>query len=330
MTIKTAPISKFLPGLVLALSTLAFAQPSFAQATLALTAIPPRLQIEVRPGKVAVKEIKVRNETAVDQFVTIKKKDFIVTDNLGTPKILSDSEDLNNRWAASSWIQVSPMSLKLKPGETKSLTLTVIAPDNALPGGHYAVVLHSPTTSSETKGTAAKVETNVGTLVYITVPGKIKQSALLNEFTAPAFQEYGPVEFNSTIENLSDIHIAPQGSITVTNMLGGKVADLTLDETNIFPLTSRSFKNVLDKKFLFGRYKAQLTANYGTAGGVLLGTLFFWVLPWRLILVLLTIIAVIIALFLINKNKPQNGSSGKIEELEAEIEELKNKYKDRK
>lgn len=297
-----------------------------------LSAIPPRLDMEeVKPDQTKTVSIKVRNESTETKTINVSLRDFVVTDNQGTPTFLESTNTESNRWAASSWIQVSPTSVTLKPGETKGLTLTVMPPANALPGGHYTAVVYSPESGS-INSTGASVQTNVGTLVYITVPGDINQSATIQSFTAPKFSEFGPVNFKSTIKNSSDIHIQPVGSITVTNWLGGQTAKLTLDQTNIFPYTTRNFENTLDKKWLFGRYKATLNAVYGTAGGVVAATIFFWVIPWRLLILAAAGIGIIIALILILKNKPKKTklttSSNEVAELEKELEALKKKYKD--
>lgn len=301
-----------------------------AQSTSGISAIPPRLEITAQPGKTTSKEIKIRNESNVERILSTSVKDFIVTDDKGTPIQLDSNASQNNRWAASSWIQISETKFKLKAGETKSLILTVIVPDNALPGGHYAMVLHSPKNETVLTQTGSAVETNVGTLVYVTVPGNIKQNAQVKDFSAPKFLEFGPVNFTSSISNLSDIHITPDGIIAITNWFGGNTANLALEKTNIFPNTSRIFTNTLDKKWLFGRYKAQIQAGYGTAGGSLASTVFFWIIPWRLIILILVFVALIIALIILNKNKPRRQSVETVEDLEKELEDLKNKYKDNK
>ena len=301
-----------------------------AQSSFGLSAIPPRLEIVVEPGEHATKEIKVRNESKTEKFITVNTKDFIVKDNQGTPIPLENVSEKDNRWAASSWIQVSPSKLVLKPGETKSLMLTVVAPENALPGGHYAMVLHTPTNDATLAGTGAAIEANVGSLVYVTVPGDIKQNAQVKEFAAPGFSEYGPIDFKSTIENLSDVHITPRGQITVKNMFGTTTAQLPLEETNIFPYTERSFENLLDKKWLFGRYQAQLNAAYGTTGGLLTATVFFWVIPWKLITFALALVALFVLLFSILRNKGQGGKpTPPAPPTEPDLENLKNKYRDK-
>ena len=301
-----------------------------AQSALGLSAIPPRLEITVNPGQTITKTIKVRNESKLEKIITTDIKDFIVVDNSGTP-LQVDSQDLSNRWAASSWIQVSANKLKLKPGETRSLSVTVIAPDDALPGGHYAMILHSPGNDTVLSQTGAVIQANVGTIVYITIPGNINEAAQIKDFSTPSFSEYGPIPFTATITNLSDIHISPQANILVTNFLGLKTANLALDSINIFPYTSRQFTALLNKQLLMGRFKAIWSAAYGTTGQIATSTIFFWVIPYKLVITLVAILTIIILIIKLKKISKQEmeQSQPKIVELEQELETLKKKYKDR-
>jgi hypothetical protein len=304
-----------------------------AQSALGLSAIPPRLEITIEPGKTITKEIKIRNESNITRFITTDSRDFIVTDDSGTPVQLENLDATTNRWAAAGWIHISPSTFKLTPGETKSLMVTVIAPEDALPGGHYAMVLHSPKNESVLSETGSFIETNVGTLVYITVPGNITENAQVRDFSAPNFSEYGPIPFKTIIANLSDIHITPAGSIAIKNWFGGKTADLALETVNIFPNTSREYQNILSKKWLFGRYSATLNAGYGTTGQALAATVFFWVIPWKLILLLtVALILVIIIVKLVSSKPPKSNvnTDAQVDKLEAELESLKRKYQDRK
>ncbi len=301
-------------------------QNAFAQSSLGLSAIPPRLEIIAKPGETITKIIKVRNESKLEKIISTNIKDFIVIDNDGTP-LQVDDQDLSNRWAAASWIQVSNDKLKLKPGETRNLNVTVIVPDNALPGGHYAMILHSPNNDTLLSQTGAIIQTNVGTLVYITVPGNINESAKINDFSAPNFSEYGPINFKAVITNLSDIHITPQAFIKVTNLLGLKTANLALNTINIFPYTSREFTATLNKQLMLGRFKAVLTAAYGNTGQIATSTIFFWVIPYKLIITLVAILTIII--LIIKLKQISQPSSPKIEQLEHELETLKKKYQDR-
>ena len=327
---KTIKITTLL--LLLATNYSLLANPVNAQSTEGLSAIPPRLELTVKADGVASQIIKVRNESSKEKNITISIEDFVVNDDIGTPTIITSTKE-DNRWAASSWIQVSPSSVKLKGGETKTLTLTVMPPANALPGGHYAMVLHSPDNQvSIVDSTGASIQTKVGTLVYITIPGNIRQSATVKDFTAPKFSEFGPIDFKTIIQNLSDIHIKPAGNITITNMFGLRTDQIAFnaDGVNIFPGKVRDFQNQLAKKWLFGRYKAELNAAYGTAGGIATAAIFFWVIPWRFLILIGTAIVIIIVIILALKKKTggKKESAEKVDELEKELETLKKKYKD--
>ena len=297
-----------------------------------LSAIPPRLEVTVKADGVTTQTIKVRNESSQEKNISVSVADFIVNDNIGTPSIISVT-DSDNRWAASGWIQISPSSFKLKGGETKALSLIITPPVNALPGGHYAMVIHSPDDQvSISDSTGAAIQTKVGTLVYITIPGNITQNAVIKNFSAPKFLEFGPVDFSTTIQNLSDIHIKPAGNITITNMIGMKsYVQFNKTGVNIFPGKTRDFENQLNKQWLFGRYKAELDASYGTAGGVATAVVFFWVIPWRFLILVGVAIAVIITTIVILRKKTgsKKQEEEKVNELEKELEALKKKYKDR-
>ena len=323
-------MKKIIFYLILVTSFQLLVSPVLGQSALGLSAIPPRLEITLLPGQTITKEIKIRNESKTDRTINTSSKDFIVTDSDGTPVQLEGLTEVNNRWAASNWVHVSPSNFKLKPGETRSLMLTIIAPDDALAGGHYSVILHSPNNESVLTETGSFIETNVGTLVYITIPGDIKEEARVTKFDAPNFSEYGPIPFKTIIANLSDIHITPAGSIAIKNWFGGKTADLPLEITNIFPSTSREFQNKLNRKWLFGRYSATINAGYGTTGQALAATIFFWVIPWRIIILILVALVLTYVIFkLIRTRQPPMASNDQVEELEKELEALKKKYKDR-
>jgi len=316
MKTKTAPIV-FPLSLLFVFSTLITPKTVLGQASLGVTAIPPRLEITLNPGDVEVREIKVRNESNGERIMTTQISDFIVNNNTGTPVQIDGTDPKYTRWAASNWITVQSTTNRLKGGETKNLQVTIAVPEDAA------------------------ISTHVGTLVYVTVSGNIKQDAKIKEFIAPSFSEYGPIDFKTTIQNLSDVHISPVGNIEIQNMFGFKSASLKLEDTNIFPYVDREFFNTFpekkdgekdSRKILFGRYKASLTAAYGTAGGVLTAYLFFWVLPWRFVIFSISTIGIIVAIIVLIKKNKQNKpiSKDKIEELEHELESLKNKYKDTK
>jgi len=220
-----------------------------AQTITKVVAMPPRLEVEVEPGEVTQKIIKVRNESDTELGIQVQVYDFIVADDQGTP--VPVNEEVSARWAASNWIQVSPTKFVLKAGETKELDLVIITPENAAPGGHYAVVFYQPIAGNDRlQGSASFIAPNVGTLLYLIVPGKIKEEAFVRRLEIPRFSEFGPIKITTEIENLSDIHIKPLGVIRIYNWLNRLSTTLKLEEQNIFPGRSRIYHNTWERKWL--------------------------------------------------------------------------------
>ncbi|MFZ5366531.1 MAG: hypothetical protein ACOZBZ_04620 [Patescibacteria group bacterium] len=290
--------------------------PRFARAqTQIFTAIPPRLEVKVKPGEFVQKTIQFRNEGDETAYLAVVAKDFIVKDTAGTPEFVG--AQVSGRWAASSWIRLSPTSVAVAPKQTVNIVVSANVPLDALPGGHYAGVLYqskgTPPRIGAGTGAGTAIQQVVGTLVYFTVEGPVTERALVKLFDAPKFLEFGPVKFTTEILNLSDLHLAPKGTITVRNMLGKVTTVMPLEERNIFPSASFIYQNTWNAKYLLGRYRADLSASYGTTGQVLLATLYFVVFPVRIALaiVLAIVIAILIVLFLRRRQKEK-------EELEEE------------
>lgn len=264
-----------------------------AQSAITLTAIPPRTEIKAKPGETVQQTIKIRNDTDTELVTLSEIRDFIVVDDSGTP--MPVEEDVSGRWSLASWVSMAPVRNILQPKEIAIIHLVITVPEDALPGGHYAMVLHTPASDSLINaGSSTEIAQKVGTLVYLMVEGLITEKAQLVKFEPDKyFKEYGPVDFKAIIKNLSDIHIKPIANIAVYNMIGQNSALLNLDEVNIFPFKSRSFQSQFPGKWHLGRYKAVLTASYGTQGNKLTGVVYFWIIPWKLILLLVLILTLV-------------------------------------
>jgi hypothetical protein len=292
------------------------------------TIVPPRLDLLADPGQTLTADLKVINDTDSVQNYTVVVDDFIVTDNQGTPIPVSSA--VSGRWSLKNWVQ-TPNFVPVDPHQSQVVKITISVPKNAYAGGHYAMVTYQPNGDAkpgDQKKTASIIAQRTGTLVYVTVNGPITQNAVLKSFTAPKFNEYGPVTFNGLVENQSETHINPSGSITIKDPLGQKVATLPVETGNIFPDVSREFSSVWNQKWGYGRYQAILNLTYGTAGGILTATIFFWLFPIRLIItVLVLIISLLTIIILLGKKnrRHQQELEKEVTELKKEIGEIENK-----
>jgi len=275
-----------------------------AQTSVSLAAIPPRLEISAQPGETIQETIKVRNDSETELVVKTEVEDFIVKDDQGTP--VPVKQEVSGRWSLASWVYLSPKQTILKPKTTQVISLVITVPADALPGGHYAMIVHSPLNEANLGGSGATIAQKVGTLIYLDVAGKINEDTNLLKFEAvPPLAEYGPIKLITQIQNLSDVHIKPIGQITISNLFSQKSASLPLEQVNIFPFQSRTYENEFSGKWHFGRYKAELEAAYGKSGQVVTGLIYFWIIPWKIITaaVLGLIIIIVLILIIAKKNK---------------------------
>lgn len=182
-------------------------------------------------------------------------------------------------------------------------------PLNARPGGHYAGALYQPVTTLSTgKDTGPAVEAQLGTLFSLDVAGPIHEQADVTKFmTEHGFYEYGPVSILTQITNRGDLHIKPLANITITDILGRRIAQIPLDEHNIFPLAARDFVNVFGQKWMFGPFTAKLVGTYGREGNLpLTATVTFWVIPWKVVVVIILLIVAAIMGYFYWRKKKQN------------------------
>ncbi len=282
---------------------LAFSSKAYAQAIRSFTIIPPTIEKKLSPGESEAGAVKIVNNSDEAVSFTVSLQDFIVEDTQGTPKILPPNT-LPRKYSAASWMSIDPNRFVLSPHEKQELNYFISVPKNGRPGGHYAAIIYNPDVGEAT-GVGTGVDTKVGTLVYIGVKGLINESGAVTKFLAPTLQEWGPVKILTQITNNGDLHIRPQGSISLFDMLGQRVQVQDLSEKNIFPGgVARDYQNSFGGKLMIGRYKASLLASYGRSNNLpLTATAYFWVLPWKLFLLLVLVIITAVLTFLYLKRR---------------------------
>ncbi len=283
----------------------------------AFVVIPPKLELTAKTGEVIADVIRLQNQTEGEVTVSVGMSDFIVRGKRGTVELV-DAETAGE-WALSQWLTLNTNTLVIPAGEQGSVSLTISVPEDALPGGRYASVYFSESGFAEEGQTATAVATEIRSLVLLRIEGPITEEALIRRFETPRFSEYGPIKFTTELANLGNFHIRPLGTISIKNIVGKTVANLDLEENNIFPGASREYENLWERKWLFGRYKATLSATYGEQNLPLTATIFFWVWPWKITLAAIgIIILIIILIFLIKHFKKRK----KMKPEEIEEEEL--------
>lgn len=307
-----------------------------AQQAINMTVSPPKQEINIKPGEETRIQIKFYNKSNEPLSGMIKKADFLVLDNIGSPTLF-DTMSSNNRFAASSWLTTSEDRVTIAANNQYVSTVTIKVPKDAYPCGKYASIYFEPTPPSIGGQTinvesASTVAFKLSSLIYFNVEGECKENAIVSKIQAPNFLEFGPIPVNIEVLNRSDYHITPQVAVSTSNMLNNQTDLKVLPQVNIFPDVARSYKVELGSKWMLGQYKIALNGGYGKTGKTLTAYTYIWIFPWRIsIVILLTLLVV----YLLGKsivdrmNKKSEMLEHEIEEEKAEIEKLREALKKR-
>jgi hypothetical protein len=264
---------------------------------------PPVLELNANPGEKVTVQIRVRNVTNGVLIAKGKADDFGAgTDESGQPKLLLD-ETGATRFSLKYWVSSVP-DLQLAPSELKTTIITIAVPSNAEPGGHFGVVRFTAV-PPDLNGTGVALSASVGTLLLMKVAGPITDKLSTAQFSTgsitkaglgwvdKSFFEEAPVDFLVRLKNEGSVHEKPKGNITITNMFGKKSKPVVVNQTggNVLPDSIRRFESSYKDKGLFGYYSATVNLTYAN-NQTLTAKTSFWVLPWKMILVVMSILVV--------------------------------------
>lgn len=191
----------------------------------------------------------------------------------------------------AEWIDIPNEEVIIPAEQTYSVPFSIAVPDNAAPGGHFAAILVG--TRSLTKSNApAQVETSqvVTSLVFLSVAGDIQERGAIRDFgTDKSIRETPTASFSLRFENQGNVHLQPQGDITIMNMWGKERGIIPINQTsqfgNVLPASIRNYTFEWTGDWSFadiGRYSAIATLAYGDQTRQFVNSkTTFWVIPWR-------------------------------------------------
>lgn len=297
-------------GLIVAASAFVFVVSGQARAVEANTGpigiqiSPVKVEVNVDPGQTYSFKVTPFNVTNNTLTLTPLVNDFKVKDETGTPAIVlsgSSPPSLSLR----SWLKLSDSQpFQLAPKTYRPIIVTLSVPKDAEAGGHYGVVRFTGSGPGQNGNNVALVA-SWGTLVLVRVSGNITERLTVASFTTSrhghtsGWFEQGPINFTERLSNSGNVHVVPKGPLTVTDLFGRQVGTLAINASggNILPSSTRRFDQIFNKAHLFGRYRASFNLAYGTHGQILPGSLTFWVIPYKLVLIVLVVL--VLAIWLI-------------------------------
>lgn len=297
---KTAALSLVFLLTLFTLAPLSVIAQNTSDQTSKITISPVTFNLAANPGDVLRQSIKIRNDSTMTQTLEMNAENFTATDEQGTIGLTEEETP----FSLASWVKFSSPNLTLKSGQEVTVPFTITVPRNAEPGGHYASVFGqlSPDASAIGGGAGTALGQKVGALILLRVAGDVKEDAEIATFTVDGFQAGEDVPFAIRVQNRGSVHIRPQGFISITDMFGNKVADVQIEERNVFPGAVRRVEATWDKPGFMGYYTANALMQYGQNNQQITATTTFWIIPWKQIAIWGgAALVVIIILFLARK-----------------------------
>jgi hypothetical protein len=276
----------------------------------ALEIAPPVVTLTANPGDTLSSQIQLRDVSTSALTVSSAINDFSAQGETGDPKIDVDNTEVSP-YSIKTWVKAFPQ-LNMKSQELQKLPLIISVPKNAAPGGYWGVVRFTASPPG-LDGQGVSLSASLGTLVFVRVNGDAKESMSIEQFyasepgkdTPATLFESTPLDFVLRIKNAGTVHEQPVSQVKVKDMFGKDVGavNINLETKNVLPGSIRKFsaplnEGTLGNRMLFGKYTAEITSTYGSGTNkhTVTQKLDFWVIPYRLIVV---IVAGLILLFFI-------------------------------
>ncbi len=213
-----------------------------------ITASPTSFDLKVLPGTSITKQIRVHNNNAKPVTLTVSVKKLIADPNGSIS--MTDFKDENFQ----NWLTVQTASVSASPKEWVNIPFTVAVPQEAAFGYYWAILVSLESPQKEITAPQAQITGALAVPVLLAVdrPDATFEGKLSKFQTSSKFSEYVPITFQTTFDNLSNVHIKPQGDIFVSDWLGRQVAVLPANEAqgSILPGSKRTYEVKWDDSFI--------------------------------------------------------------------------------
>ena len=266
---------------------------------------PGKTEVLLSPGDNYTKEILITNRSGEKKIFNIKVEDFRGSTDPGATVEFLGAE--KGPYSLKDYVKPEIEEIILSHGQRLRLPVNISIPQDAEPDGLYGAVMISASNLDEggakiekdTAGTEMKIITRIASLFFVRVKGDVFEAGALKDFrTTKSFYEKGPVSFKILSENKGNIHLSPYGIIEVKNIFGIKVGEAQIDPWFVMPKSERTREIKWNTSFLFGRYTAQISLNRGYKDIIDSKSFSFWVIPWRLLSIILIGLILVIWFFI--------------------------------
>lgn len=264
--------------------------PIFAHANVSLEVVPLVIDIEAEARDILHYDIVLTN-TGSQPLTVFPIVNNISLEKGGTAETFLPPVRSDRTASLASWIEIPRSGIKLLAGESHTVTMTLRIHPTPEPGEYHARIAFGPGRNQQIAETLVKSGRAPSTVLNVTIEDDARELLKLSRFIIDKFITSGGNEGATyIITNPGDETLVPSGEIIFYNSRGIEVAALPVNEdgSSIPPGEEKAFTAEVPVDGLFGKYKAFLSVEYGSAQLTSVqDTTFFYVLPLKTLLFIL-------------------------------------------
>ena len=283
---------------------------------------PVTLVGEIKPGESKDLDLKIKNNGISSESLQMSLRAFDVDKKTGEVQ-LKDTEPDN----VADWVSFSQPIFTIESGKSITQQVHIELPEEAGFAYSFAVAISRSNPVAAEKGATLQGTVAVFTLISVDKPGAVRKFDVAKFEASSGVYEYLPAELDIAIKNTGNTFVQPFGNVFIKRNSGdsSSIATLRVNEKNGYVLPNRqktfqtswndgfpSYQTVTSADgqlrrelvwdwskitdFRIGKYTASLVAVYndGRRDVPVYAETTFWVIPWRAILFILSVIALFV------------------------------------
>ncbi len=212
---------------------------------------PPLFRVSLTPGETWKSTVRISQtgETPKKFYVEtanlLVKSGGIQNDEGFVPIFEKDSTIKAN--SLSGWIDLTEINgntIKINALGFYDIPFAIHIPKDAPPGDHYAAILVGEQPLEQKQESQISTSATFTAQLFIRVAGDVIERGTLREFsiTKSMFRDPKEIAMQLKIENTGNVHLRPEGSVTISNWWGDE--RIKIDLRNIGVILPTQFKTI--------------------------------------------------------------------------------------
>lgn len=290
--------------------------PSLVYAAAQYEVAPLIIEHELEPRDIIQDTVVVRNtgDTSVTVFGSVNAVQLGVDGGL---EEFVTPVDADRSTSITSWIEFNRSRIHIPKGESVEVPITIRVNLNAEPGTYHARLGFAHGKNTTIAAERAKSLSVPGVMITIRIGENRSELLRLGQFLVDkVITKDGGENVRYTVKNPGETDLAPTGDIIFYNNRGNEVTTIPVnpDGETIAPGEAKTFTTSVPTEGLIGKYKAFLTVEFGNAQlASVQDTTFFYVLPWRQLLIYFLILFAIVLGIALYVHKRSEGKAALVD-----------------